>query len=244
MEQSRSRYQELQLPRSEKKAFDKEYHFKAWGTCVCSQTGRIGSPQEKLRQVETLATELVREGLATKKALQKLIGLFIHPFMHRRECMRLFHHVYAFIDQMPDKGLRKLPPYVKDEILSAALVLPLAEASARWPVSIQISASDASSERGGRASTITSKAMAKTLFRFSEKNGEYTRLDWDMHGIPPPSSMSVAPKPLLDALQKHHWTATQSIKFGKREHINILELEMIKQEIKSRVNSGREAAAL
>ena len=72
MEQSRSRYQELQLPRSEKKAFDKEYHFKAWGTCVCSQTGRIGSPQEKLRQVETLATELVREGLATKKALQKL----------------------------------------------------------------------------------------------------------------------------------------------------------------------------
>lgn len=83
MEQSRSRYQELQLPRSEKKAFDKEYHFKAWGTCVCSQTGRIGSPQEKLRQVETLATELVREGLATKKALQKLIGNWpFHPPVH------------------------------------------------------------------------------------------------------------------------------------------------------------------
>ena len=205
MEQSRSRYQELQLPRSEKKAFDKEYHFKAWGTCVCSQTGRIGSPQEKLRQVETLATELVREGLATKKALQKLIGLFIHPFMHRRECMGLFHHVYAFIDQMPDKGLRKLPPYdVKDEILSAALVLPLAEASARWPVSIQISASDASSESGGRASTITSKAMAKTLFRFSEKNGEYI-LGWT--GI----CMAFLPLVLCRLPLSHCWMPSKNI---------------------------------
>ena len=239
MQQSRNKYQELGLPRSEKKAFDKTYDFKAWGTCVCSQTGRVGSPYEKLRQIEVLATELVNEGLASKKALQKLVGLFIHPFMHRRECMGLFHHIYAFIEQMPEKGLKKLPPYVKDEILSAILVLPLAEASARWPVSVQISASDASSEGGGRASTITSKAFAKTLYRFSEMNGEYTRLDWDMHGIQPPSSMSVAPQPLLDTLQKHHWISTQSIKFGKREHINILELEMIKQEIKCRANSGR-----
>ena len=53
MEQSRSRYQELQLPRSENNAFDKEYCFKAWGTCVCSQTGRIGSPQGEFRQLET-----------------------------------------------------------------------------------------------------------------------------------------------------------------------------------------------
>ena len=40
-------------------------------------------PLEKLRQVETLATELVREGLATKKALQKLIGNWpFHPPVH------------------------------------------------------------------------------------------------------------------------------------------------------------------
>ena len=84
--QSRSQYKKLGLPVSAKKALNKEYSFKAWGTAVCSQSGRVGAPYEKLRQIEHLACRLLLEGRASKKALQKLIGLFVHPFMHRREC--------------------------------------------------------------------------------------------------------------------------------------------------------------
>lgn len=49
MKDSRDRYRALNLPRSEKKAFDKAYEFKAWGTSINSQTGRAGAPKENIR---------------------------------------------------------------------------------------------------------------------------------------------------------------------------------------------------
>ena len=239
LEASRNRYQELNLPTSAKKAFQKDYDFKAWGTQVTSETGRVGTPYSKIRQIEALTCALVEEGWASKRALQKLLGLFIHPYMHRRELMAIFHHTYLFIEQLPETGIKRIPWYVKDELTSAALLLPFAEANIRTPVSVQISATDASSKMGGRASTITSRAMSKLLYRFAEKRGEHTRLDWDLHGISPPSRMAEAPPPVVDAMCKHCWVSSQSIRFDRKEHINILELEMVKQEIKARANAQR-----
>ena len=236
---SRKRYAELQLPRSEKKAFEKEYDFKAWGTQVTSESGRVGTPYPKMKQIEALTVALLQEGRASKKALQKLLGLYVHPFMHRRELMATFHHIYVYIEKMPEHDICRMPVFVKDELITALLLLPLAETNVRSPVSTRISATDASSLRGGRASTITSKALAKTLYRFGEQKGEHTRLDWEMHQLEPPSVMELAPTPLIDAMQKHCWTSTQSMGFKKKEHINILEMEMLKQEIKSRCNNNR-----
>lgn len=140
---------------------------------------------------------------------------------------------------MCEKGISRLPHFVRDEIACAALLLPFAHTNIRKPVSVQISATDASSKGGGRSSAITSPSFAKTLFRFAEVKGEHVKLDWVKHGIEPPSSMCRAPTPLVDALQKHCWVASQAIKFDRADHINILEMEMLKQELKDRANSGR-----
>ena len=237
LEASRKRYKNLGLPTSDKKAINKSYDFKAWGTSVSSSTGRVGAPYEKLRQIEYLACQLLLEGHASKKALQKLIGCFVHPFMHRRECMSIFNHVYLFIENLPESGIKRLPHHIRDEIASAVLLLPFAQSNIRAPVSIRLAATDASSKKGGRACSLTSRAFAKTLYRFAETKGEYGRLDWIKHSIPPPTCMKSAPAVLEDALNKHHWTATHSMTFKKKEHINILELEMVKQELKDRVNN-------
>ena len=109
MQESRKRYAELGLPRSIKKAFDKEYCFKAWGTQVDSNSGRVGTPLQKLRQVEELTLRLISQKHVSKKALQKLLGLYVHPFMHRRECMSIFHHTYLFIDNLPEGVYVKSP---------------------------------------------------------------------------------------------------------------------------------------
>eukprot|EP00438_Fugacium_kawagutii_P015754 Skav233443 [mRNA] locus=scaffold1486:339543:342293:- [translate_table: standard] len=239
MEASRAQYAALGLPRSEKKAFDKQYQFKAWGTAVDSKTGSVSAPVEKLRQIESLTVALLDHGVASKKALQKLMGLYIHPFMHRRECMSIFHHAYRYVDNLPEIGTFKLPQSIRDELVTAAVLLPLTGCNIRWPVSVQISATDASLVRGGRAACITSKGFAKSLYRFGEKRGEYTRLDWESQAIPPPSTMHAAPSALVESLMKHTWTASDSKPFKKKEHINLLELEMVKQEIVDRVNSGR-----
>ena len=92
---------------------------------------------------------------------------------------------------------------------------------------------------GGRASTVTTRTFAKSLYRWGERKGEYTRLDWSELAMEPPSVMRPVPKPFVDTLMLHHWSTTQSCKFQRKEHINLLELEMIKQELKDRVNSRR-----
>ena len=239
IQQSRARYAELGLPRSEKKTFDKHYDFKAWGTQVCSQSGNVSAPLVKLRQIEALTSSLLLAGVTTKKCMQKLVGLYVHPFMHRRECMCVFQHVYHFIEKIPEGAKVKIPQHVKDEMTTAALILPLASSNIRWPVSTQVSATDASSSGGGRCSTLTSKAFSKTLYRFGEKKGEYTRLDWQSHSLEPPSSMEKTPEPLVDSLMKHQWVETESLTFGCKKHINILEMEMLCSEIKDRVATGR-----
>ena len=235
---SRNRYEELGLPISKKKSFNKEYSFKAWGTCVDSKSGRVGAPVPKLRQIESLTLALLEDGRITQKALQKLIGLFVHPFMHRRECMCVFHHSYMYMEKMNPTGSTRLPHYIRDELSIAALLLPLSCCSARWPVSVQIAATDASSSGGGRASTVTTRGFAKSLYRLGEQRGEHTRLDWDNHAIQPPSKMTPTPKIVIDNLMQHHWATTQATRFQRKEHINLLELEMIKQEVKHRVNEG------
>lgn len=241
VQKSRSRYAELGLPRSLKKAFDKEYAFKAWGTQVDSQSGRVGTPLQKLRQIEELTVRLIAQKYASKKALQKLLGLYVHPFMHRRECMSIFHHTYLFIDNLPEGVSRKIPQYICDELLTAALLLPLASANIRLPVSTRISATDASLSGGGRSSTLTTKLFSKALYRFCEARGEHTRLDWEDMPLPPETTMQPAPESLVSSLQKHRWVATESKRFVKKDHINLLELEMLRSEIKDRVNSGNAA---
>ena len=79
------------------------------------------------------------------------------------------------------------------------------------------------------------------LYRFCEARGEHTRLDWEDMPLPPETTMRPAPESLVSSLQKHRWVATESRRFAKKDHINLLELEMLKAEIRDRVNSGNAA---
>lgn len=153
--------------------------------------------------------------------------------------MSIFHHTYMYIESLPDGASRKIPQYVQDELITASLLLPVAAANVRLPVSVKVSATNASLEGGGRAATITSKTFAKALYRFGETRGEHTRLDWSHAPLQPESSMQLAPDVMVDSLMKHHWSATQSSKFHRKDHINLLELDMLRSEIKARVNLGR-----
>ena len=51
---SREHYDEVGLPRSLSKAFEKDYRFVAWGTEVCSFSGRVGVPNFKLAVIAGL----------------------------------------------------------------------------------------------------------------------------------------------------------------------------------------------
>ena len=85
---------------------------------------------------------LVNQPLA-KSELQALIGNFIQPFLHDRCCMPVFGQAYRIINNMHKGRLYRWDPLLFDELLMAAVLLSLAEANIRAPVSALLSATDA-----------------------------------------------------------------------------------------------------
>ena len=229
MHDSREHYKRLGIPTSEKKAFTKQPCFQD------SNSGRAGTPLYKLKQLKGLLEQVCNLPTGTKKMMQKCLGLVVHPCMHKRIIMCLLQKVYIWVEKMREKRTCKMPIKVYEELLCLALTLPLCFANIRRPVSCRVSATDASLDGGGRACTITTPGIAQTLYRYAVHKGEAVRLDWEHGALAPPSEMSPAPPQLEALMNAHVWNTTHKCKFGHRQHINILELKMVKAELVERV---------
>eukprot|EP00438_Fugacium_kawagutii_P014674 Skav232095 [mRNA] locus=scaffold2353:86437:88234:+ [translate_table: standard] len=236
MQQSRDQYAKHGIPTSASKAFDKSDRFVAWGTEVDNRSGRVGAPQYKLQQLSQLLVRATELRVVTKKLLQGLTGLLVHPFMHRRALMSLLQETFRWIEQLKDSDKKTLPIPVREELLTCALMLPVCHSNCRWHVSKRIGASDASLSHGGRAATLTSQAVANTLYRYAEHKGEHVRLDWSKGQVALPSHMNQAPEELESLLLDLPWNKTETCSFSHRQHINILETRMIVRELKDVVH--------
>lgn len=229
---SRTQYATLGIPTSSKKAFSKEPKYIAWGTEVDNKTGRVGTPLLKLRQLAAVIQKACSLPKVTKKLMQGLTGLLVHPFLHRRLAMSILQDTYLWVEKLPDAESRTMPAKVREELLGCALILPLCHSNIRWSVSKRIGASDASSQHGGRAAALVNQSTANTLYRFAEHRGEHIRLDWEKGAVQPISQMERAPPELERVVQDLPWNQTESIHFSHRQHINILEAKMIYRELK------------
>ena len=237
IEQSRRQYSAQGIPTSEKKAFQKADTFTAWGTEVDNKSGRVGAPLIKLKQLASLLTRVCSLPTVSQKLLQSVVGLLIHPFMHRRSTMCLLQDTFLWVEKLSATESKPLPIAVKEELLACALLMPLCHSNIRWTVSCRIGASDASLSHGGRAAALVSPAVAQTLYRYSEHRGESVRLNWEKGEVQPPSSMNPAPKELEDLLLDLPWNKTETCSFGHKQHINILETKMIHRELRDLVHS-------
>lgn len=241
IEESRKQYASHSIPTSYKKAFQKEDHFVAWGTEVDNKSGRVGAPLLKLKHVSSLLNAVCQLKLVSKKMLQGITGLLVHPFMHRRCLTSVLQDTFVHIESMDDHQGRALPPAVREELLCSALLLPLAHSNCRWGISQRIGASDASLTHGGRAATLVPPSVAQTLYRFSEHKGEHVRLDWAHGAVTPESTMNHAPQELEQILLDLPWVKTETCSFGHKQHINILETTMIHRELKDIVHSSSQS---
>lgn len=236
MDASRTKYGQEGIPISAKKAYTKSKKFVAWGTEVDSESGRVGSPILKLRQLCDIIIAYCRLKSASKKLTQQILGLLIHPLMHRRCMMCLLQECFCWVETLPDKGNTKIPVKVREELLWVGMCLPLCHTDITWPVSCSIGCSDASLSGGGRAATVTTEPVSSTLFRFAE-HGEHVRLDWASGALAPATEMQQVPVEIEELIQDHSWTVTESISFRHKQHINILETKMIHHELVDAVHS-------
>ena len=78
------------------------------------------------------------------------------------------------------------------------------------------------------------------MYRYSVHKGEAVRLDWIHGGLSPPTELSAAPQQLEDLMQAHVWNTTGRCKFGHKQHINLLEMKMLKAELVDLVQTSVE----
>lgn len=121
--------------------------------------------------------QVVRLGWCTKRILQKLMGYCCFIFQYRRELFALQHHIYKFIHKMPDRGWKRLPPFICDELRSMAYHFPFSFWNMRKRLSPSLLATDAMPTSGGAARALISESVAGELWRQSEVKGEVVRLD-------------------------------------------------------------------
>ena len=156
----------------------------------------------KLHQLTALINQACKLRMVTKKLLQGITGLLIHPMMHRRSLMCLLQDTFLWAEKLNDSDRKQLPIGVKEELLSCALLLPLCHANIRWSVSCRIGASDASSTHGGRAAALVTPSIAQTLFRFAE----HKVLTGPRAGFSCPAKCNRLPKNLRSSCSVCHGT--------------------------------------
>ncbi len=244
IDQSHAAYRHYRVPRAEEKAFgwsdpatvkmpDKSIII---GTEVSSTAGTAGSPL--LKRVHLFSLTLA--GLSLKRTSKPLVvrntALFIHPFMHRRELMCVFHRIYKWTADLPEKEPKAWAADIKDELAMAAFLLPQAVAHLRWPVSSRLTATDATPDSGGAVVTHVAEDLANALFRTCENRGCYVRLDTNSLVQEYPL---LPPDPLVGSmLQCMEWKVHRSYRMSRRAHINLQEMREVCREVKEMASSS------
>ena len=147
------------------KAFFEESEFTAWGTHVASKCGRVGTPTPKLCHIAAVTTALLACVVVSKKSMQKVLGLFVHPYQHRREFMSIFDTAYLWTHHLRERGLFTLTRTVRDELIAATLMLPFAHAIITWQVQERIATTDATPVAGGGTATHIPASAAEMFSR-------------------------------------------------------------------------------
>ena len=74
-------------------------NFVAWGTSVSSGQGFVETPLVKRAHLFIMALRILTAGKTHIDIIRRLVALHIHPFLHRREMLSIFHGVFKWIDE-------------------------------------------------------------------------------------------------------------------------------------------------
>ncbi len=231
----RSAYKLARLPVSETKCYVEQETFVALGTEVNGKTGEVGTPLQKRLNIAVLICRLLQLGKCSKKCMQKLLGLINYPFMHRRECMACLRLVFRWLYTF-ESGTRRITPEVQDELCAAMLLLPVASSNIRWPISPQLSCTDATLTRAGGTRAQVGQDLAESVYRLCEGRGEYVRTDWlarEKLGLCSPVTQMPYPQAEVhQMLRALPWEVSRSVRLGRDAHVNVQELRAMKGELK------------
>jgi hypothetical protein len=197
IQKSHRAYEEHHVQRAEDKAFGfartgsqkADERFTIWGTAVDGRRGVARVPHKKTAEIMGLVLAALSLPTVCKLISVRILGLLVHPFMHRRSCCAVLQQSYTWLAGLAPGTEYPWSRAVKAELLAAALLLPVAEADLRSPVSAMISCTDATPLRGGAVRALFTRTSATSCMT-TGKRGE-SGLVWT--GAPTTASGFPAP---------------------------------------------------
>ena len=224
-------YVKAKLQRAVHKAFRAETSFRAWGAEVDGIKGCVGAPKEMRKQLWVLIEMIVAGGYVCQDVLRKIVGYLAFCFQYRRELYALLHHMYKYIDRMPQSRWVRIPGHIADELRSCALHLPFACCSMRRQLSGTIVATDATPTGGGAVFANVPSGLASELWRRSEIRGQAVRLDRESD-LRLDAEVPAEPSKFASVVsQCVHWHVRASYSFRQTSHINLQEARALRREL-------------
>ena len=153
---ARAAYEAVGLERAVHKAFEQVPRFRAWGADVDGLLGEVSAPLEGRQQLFRIVSSLCAVRRATKRVLQRVLGLFAVAFGFQRPLLALLHHCYVYTDKLLEDVEVRVHMSVLEELKAAALHLVFAKTDLRRALSSELWATDATPRVEGR---VTSRCL-------------------------------------------------------------------------------------
>lgn len=140
----------------------------------------VASPREKRYAMSWITLQLCQLDCATDALHLSLLGGWTSMAMFRRPFMGLFHEVYHLVDvkryDPNNPKLVKLPKSTAEELVMAAVLVPLFQTDATAGFGDFLYATDASEKKGAICRAPMRRDLQEVLFRACKSKGAYTRL--------------------------------------------------------------------
>ena len=171
-----AKYQEVKLPRNEKKTFEEELQAEFWGATLDGDAGTSRPIVSRLLPVLSLTAAVAKLGYGTRYLLEVISGFFISVFQFRRRCMSLLEEVFKAPRDIDEHVTFRFWPRLIAELWSLVVIAPVVRWNFRTSTCAEVSATDASDSWEAEVHTEVPDSFAEELWRHVLRKPVWTRL--------------------------------------------------------------------
>ena len=150
---------------------------RVWGAWLDGDRGTLGGPPERRAALALLTLRLARCGFGSPALVRRLLGSWVFHLMFRRSAFAVPDEAFRFAQSDGEPThVARLPPGVRAELASLALLAPLLETSLRAPVAPVLWCTDASPHAGAVVRAPLPALVARELWRHRDARGSHVRI--------------------------------------------------------------------
>ena len=165
----RSAYERVGLERGKDKGFEGQLKASFWGASVNGVSGDIRALPARALPVMSLVLETAKFGLATSGLLKVRAGCLVRLFFFWRRLLSCLDLIHSEGRPLPKNQVFKMTPRLRDELWTAALLIPVAASNMRVCHSPWLLATDASLQWKAEVRAKIGAAFGEELWSWHHK---------------------------------------------------------------------------